>query len=48
MLGEAEALVTSRHAEAVEAFLAETGLDPETIDLVGFHGQTVLHDPAGG
>src|SRR5688572_14559581 len=45
VLGEAEALVTIRHAEAVEDFLAATGLHRQKIDLVGFHGQTVLHDP---
>lgn len=44
-LAEAEELVTRRHAEIVERFLAETGTRGE-IDLVGFHGQTVLHDAA--
>ena len=44
-LGEAEACITMRHAEAVEAFLATHGLDRAAIDLVGFHGQTVLHRP---
>jgi anhydro-N-acetylmuramic acid kinase len=45
ILGDAEALITRRHAEAVARFLAEEGLDPASIDLVGFHGQTVLHRP---
>ena len=46
VLGEAEALVTRRHAEAVEAFMAAQAISAATVDLVGFHGQTVLHDPA--
>lgn len=45
-LADAEDLVTRRHAAAARAFLEETGTRPETIDVVGFHGQTVLHDPA--
>lgn len=47
-LPEAEALITRRHAEAVEAFLAENGLAPADIALVGFHGQTVIHRPGEG
>ncbi len=30
---------------AVEAVMMEAGLGPKDIDLVGFHGQTVLHTP---
>ncbi len=48
MLAEAEALVTRTHAEAVEAFMAERGLARADIDVVGFHGQTVLHRPERG
>jgi anhydro-N-acetylmuramic acid kinase len=44
-LADAEALVTRSHAEAVEAFLAANGMTPSDIAVVGFHGQTVLHDP---
>jgi anhydro-N-acetylmuramic acid kinase len=45
ILTEAEDLVTERHAEAVNTFLRENALRPEDIDIVGFHGQTVLHRP---
>ncbi len=44
-LSEAEALVTRAHAEAVESFLKANNLSREAIDVVGFHGQTVLHRP---
>ncbi|MCI0466789.1 MAG: anhydro-N-acetylmuramic acid kinase [Beijerinckiaceae bacterium] len=44
-LETADAMVTLRHAEAVEAFLAAESIGRETVDLIGFHGQTVLHRP---
>ena len=44
-LADAEALVTRAHAEAVEAFLAESAIARADIAVVGFHGQTVLHRP---
>jgi anhydro-N-acetylmuramic acid kinase len=45
VLAEAERAVTLAHAEAVKAFTAEHRIAPEDIDIVGFHGQTVLHRP---
>lgn len=42
---EAEQAVTLAHAEAIAAFLAQHRLMPEDVDIVGFHGQTVLHRP---
>ncbi len=39
-------LMTRAHAEAVRDLLALASLDPAAIDLIGFHGQTVFHDPA--
>jgi anhydro-N-acetylmuramic acid kinase len=45
ILREAEQAVTAAHAEAVAAFVAQHRMAPEDIDIVGFHGQTVLHRP---
>ena len=47
-LAEAEALITNVHAQAVEAFMGDFGLGREDVDVVGFHGQTVLHRPKAG
>ncbi|MEM5472566.1 anhydro-N-acetylmuramic acid kinase [Hoeflea sp. AS60] len=40
-----EAELTDRHVAAVEAFLLREGLAADDIDVIGFHGQTVLHRP---
>src|SRR5215510_12812830 len=45
VLAEAEQLLTRLHADAVEAFLAAHAVDRSAIDVVGFHGQTLLHRP---
>lgn len=44
-LAAAECMITDRHVTAVEEFLAGEGLAARDIDIVGFHGQTVLHRP---
>ncbi len=46
ILAEAERAVTLAHAEAVATFTAQHHLSREDVDIVGFHGQTVLHRPA--
>jgi anhydro-N-acetylmuramic acid kinase len=46
ILLEAERVVTMAHAEAIAAFKAQNHIAAEDIDIVGFHGQTVLHRPA--
>lgn len=46
ILAQADALVTRRHAESVERFVAEEGIAAADVDIVGFHGQTVFHDPS--
>jgi len=43
---EAEAELTRLHAEAVAAFLRQEGLEASSIALIGFHGQTLWHNPA--
>src|SRR5690348_13896682 len=45
ILREAEEAVTKAHAEAVATFTAQHRITREEIDIVGFHGQTVLHRP---
>ncbi len=47
-LKSAEDLITRRHVEAIGDFLARAHIKPETVDVVGFHGQTVLHRPERG
>jgi anhydro-N-acetylmuramic acid kinase len=44
-LSSIERAVTDAHCHAVEDFLREQNLNTSHIDLVGFHGQTVLHRP---
>jgi len=40
--------ITLAHVEAVERLLAATGLSPDAVDVIGFHGHTVFHNPAQG
>ncbi len=47
-LAEAEELITRRHIEVIRTFLDENGFEAAAIDIVGFHGQTVLHRPERG
>lgn len=37
--------ITDAHAEAVEDFISRANVDISKVDVVGFHGQTVFHDP---
>ena len=44
-LADIERELTERHAMAVAAFLAKESIAAGDIDVIGFHGQTVLHRP---
>ncbi len=46
IVADAEALVTRAHAEAVDEFISRNALRRDDVDIVGFHGQTVLHRPS--
>lgn len=43
---EIEQALTLAHAQAVAALLTQAGLEAGAIDVVGFHGHTVLHRPS--
>jgi anhydro-N-acetylmuramic acid kinase len=46
VIAQAEKIITALHARAIDAFLTANDIDRSTIDVVGFHGQTILHRPA--
>jgi len=48
VLAKAEHLITQAHISAVQALLEKAGLRAADIDVIGFHGQTVLHAPQRG
>lgn len=43
-----EAQLTAYHADAVHDFLKQNNLSVDDIDVIGFHGQTIFHDPDNG
>ena len=47
-LVESESQLTQLHYEAIDSFLQTHGLSASEIDVIGFHGQTVLHRPEIG
>lgn len=44
-LREIERQMTVLHAEAVGALLANAGVPAVSVDIIGFHGQTIAHRP---
>ncbi len=47
-LAEVERTLTELHAAAASAFLRKQGVERASVDVIGFHGQTVLHQPRDG
>lgn len=47
-LADLEREITLRHVEAVRTFLSGPAGGQEPVDVIGFHGQTVLHRPQAG
>jgi anhydro-N-acetylmuramic acid kinase len=47
-IGKAAAEVTNAHVEAVAMLLDKAGVKRTQIDVIGFHGQTILHRPRRG
>ncbi len=44
--GSVEENLTNAHIVAIKTFLSDHNIDPQSIRLIGFHGQTIFHDPA--
>lgn len=44
-LGPVEEALTRLHSDVVLRFMGNLALQPSAVDLIGFHGQTVLHRP---
>lgn len=45
-VAEVERAITLFHADAVRRLLAEAGMAAAEVDVIGFHGHTILHRPA--
>jgi len=43
-----ETLITEMHVSALNAFLDQEGLHADDIDVIGMHGQTIIHRPEHG
>ena len=47
-LADVETELTALHIDAVLKFIGDRAIEASTIDVIGFHGQTVLHRPDEG
>ncbi|MEO0729160.1 MAG: anhydro-N-acetylmuramic acid kinase [Pseudomonadota bacterium] len=45
VLAELERRITEAHSDAVATYFGRAKLSADDIDIIGFHGQTVLHKP---
>ncbi|MEZ5756929.1 MAG: anhydro-N-acetylmuramic acid kinase [Emcibacteraceae bacterium] len=48
LINDTEQLITALHAEVVRELLKQNNLKTTDIDVIGFHGQTLLHGPNEG
>lgn len=48
IINQAEALITNLHSDIVTKVMMENNLEKQDVDVIGFHGQTVLHGPDQG
>lgn len=48
LINNAEEMITKLHAEVIKEIIEANDIQADDIDIIGFHGQTVLHGPEEG
>lgn len=48
IISQASALITRLHADAVTTLLTDANVDRRSVQILGFHGQTIAHRPDRG
>ncbi len=48
IIAQADELITRRHGDVLKLFLTENSINAADVNMLGFHGQTLRHEPEAG